>query len=376
MSIENGPAPTGAKVTATENGNAKGKHSTASHSGGHAPSGFSAILESLGADAAPATGAGNGAGATAESPDATVAADPTLDPAALLAQSLQAVTPVAGEAINASAHVQGAKGTPLQKAGDAASSTLAQYTQTELSELKPSPRLSNGRHEASAKSPVTGAGEMAANLSGDAGDGRKARFTAELAIVNAQAPAADPAPVVAVDSAQKPVAEKSMFKLENDHNTPAATPTGSAAVSTTTSMSAPDGGVTADFRVAEQVTYWISQDVQKAEMKLDGVGDKPVEVSISMHGNEAHVAFRTDELQTREVLESASAHLKDMLQREGLMLSGMSVGTSGGGAGGNGQERRPRQEGRQALVEVPTTGGIVPRASGGAGPGRAVDLFV
>lgn len=48
-----------------------------------------------------------------------------------------------------------------------------------------------------------------------------------------------------------------------------------------------------------------------------------------MHGNEAHVAFRTDEMQARAALESASSELKDMLQREGLTLSGFSIGGSG-----------------------------------------------
>ena len=55
--------------------------------------------------------------------------------------------------------------------------------------------------------------------------------------------------------------------------------------------------------IAEQVTYWISQDVQSAELTLDGMGASPVEVSISMQGNEAHITFRSDDAATREVLE-------------------------------------------------------------------------
>ena len=96
-------------------------------------------------------------------------------------------------------------------------------------------------------------------------------------------------------------------------------------------------------------TYWMSSDMKNAEMKLDGFGESPVEVSISVHGNQTHVAFRTDEAHTRLALEDAGATLKDMLSKEGLNLGGVSVGTSG--AGGNAtQDHRSRQEGRPALI--------------------------
>ena len=110
-------------------------------------------------------------------------------------------------------------------------------------------------------------------------------------------------------------------------------------------------------------------------MKLDGIGDKPVEVSIRMQGNEAHIAFRSDELQARAALENASIHLKEMLQREGLVLSGVSVGTSGTGDSGE-QGSKSRQGARQTSVVS-----IQPaRVDGTPGPGRlsggALDLFV
>lgn len=101
-----------------------------------------------------------------------------------------------------------------------------------------------------------------------------------------------------------------------------------------------------DAYVAEQVSYWISNGVQNAELKLDDLGNNPVEVSIRMHGNEAHVTFRTDELQTRTALENASLHLKNLLQNEGVILSGVSVGMAGSGGTGNQQQQsqqRPRQ---------------------------------
>lgn len=127
--------------------------------------------------------------------------------------------------------------------------------------------------------------------------------------------------------------------------------------------------------VAETVSYWVSNNVQSAEMTLDGIGELPVEVSIRMQGNEAHVLFRTDELQTRAALENADVHLKDLLQREGLVLSGVSVGTAGAGDSGA-QERKSRQGSRQTTVAA-----LQPvRADSLAVPGRVtgagLDLFV
>lgn len=130
-----------------------------------------------------------------------------------------------------------------------------------------------------------------------------------------------------------------------------------------------------DMQVAEQVTYWVSQKVQNAEMKLDGLGQSPVEVSISVQGNEAQIAFRSDEVQTRGVLESAGLHLKDMLQREGVVLTGVSVGTSGRGDSGHG-ERRERQGARQIAIAPLKPATVDSGRRPGLQTGRSVDLFV
>jgi len=141
------------------------------------------------------------------------------------------------------------------------------------------------------------------------------------------------------------------------------------------SLSTPESNPVTDAYVAEKVSYWISNDVKNAELTLDGIGEKPVEVTISMKGNEAHVAFRTDELQARNALENASLHLKEMLQREGLVLSGVTVGTSGGGDTGT-QDRNSRQGGRQSTVIVDQSIRNEERTGGRQVVGRALDLFV
>lgn len=137
--------------------------------------------------------------------------------------------------------------------------------------------------------------------------------------------------------------------------------------------------------VAEQVSYWINQKRQGAELTLDGGQGQPVAVSISMNGNEANVVFRSDQAATREMLNGALPELKSLLQSEGLILSGVSVG-AGQGQGGMGQSGRQAQgsEGntrRSAVGGVGAAGraeaepaGMVLRRS--VNSNQALDLFV
>jgi flagellar hook-length control protein FliK len=178
--------------------------------------------------------------------------------------------------------------------------------------------------------------------------------------------------------------ERSVFKVgATDGAAPAATSGAFSLSGAPLIASANAAAVSAPVEVylAEQVKYWISNDVKNAEMKLEGLGQELVEVSISMHGNEAHVAFRTDELQARTALEGAASHLKDLLAREGVLLAGVSVGTSGS-QNPDAQDRQARQNGaRQATVvsgAVAPAGQAVSRSGGvpGGAVGRALDLFV
>lgn len=133
--------------------------------------------------------------------------------------------------------------------------------------------------------------------------------------------------------------------------------------------------MTPEVAVAEQVSYWIGRDVQNAELKLDGLGASPVEVSISLQGNEAQVAFRTDQAEARQVLEGAVSHLRELLGNEGLVLSGVSVGSSGA-EGSAAQERQARPNARTAAVAVPQAQATEANVRAGRVSGRAVDLFV
>lgn len=143
----------------------------------------------------------------------------------------------------------------------------------------------------------------------------------------------------------------------------------SAAASVDAGQPAPEAAV------ADQVSYWISQGIQNAELTFNGADAQPVQVSISLSGKEAHVEFRTDQLETRDLLAGAASHLKDLLQSQGMVLSGVSVGSSGSG-GSNARERRAPSEGRQNAAksggEVTAVRSAAPKGTSG----RAVDLFV
>ncbi len=385
MSIETSPAPSAVKTpSSSEAGNAKGKSGAASGaSKGGVHTGFSAILESLEGDAAttPTNAVAAADDTTALTAGKTDATDVSgLDPASLLAQSLQIpVQPAEDGLANAFAHLHAQAGKSGAKPSDAPVQGA-----TDKADANPLLKMGIVQQDTRAKSALAAAAQSAqatqtaqSTASDQDAAARQTKFDAALEVAKTQQPAQETvAALVALPAAgEKQAHERQDAKTDsNGGGVSASSPVGSTAAGTSVG-GVSDSAAAPDVRAAEQVTYWVSHDVQKAEMKLDGVGEKPVEVSISMQGNEAQVAFRTDEVQTRAVLESASSHLKDMLQREGVMLTGVSVGTSGAGDSG-GQERQPRQGARQALVEVAQTTAPVARAGGSAGAGRAVDLFV
>ena len=133
--------------------------------------------------------------------------------------------------------------------------------------------------------------------------------------------------------------------------------------------------VGAEDAVAEQVAYWVHQNIQNARLNVNHAG-QPGEVSVYLTGNEAHVAFGSDEVQTRELLDGSVAQLRDMLRQEGLVLSGVTVGESGRRQGDEGASSgNPKNAPRQAQVVVPA---VEVQAAGRARVqgDRAVDIFV
>jgi flagellar hook-length control protein FliK len=396
MSIELAPSPSEVKTpSAPANKAANDASSKSGKPGAGGATGFLAILGALGAAEDASAGAASSASALADADDGLKLLNGTvdnplvgLDASTLIAQTLQmarADGQLKGEAAELPADAAGL----AKKAGAtafgfdalAAGNLAVKADGAGAQQLKGVRKPQTLAADAKARD-VQAESEAAGVSTAVAAPDAKSMFSlskAEVvfaAVTAREVQAAQPQSTSAATPVrEEQLADRGMFKLAASE-----VPAGSPEQMQSPVTGGGEGAVpvavdAADTYIAEQVKYWISNDVQSAELKLDGVGSNPVEVSISMQGNEAHVAFRTDELQAREVIESATSQLKEMLLREGLVLSGVSVGTSGAGESGS-QERNPRQGARAATVVA----GVDPTANNVTQAmretGRSLDLFV
>ena len=123
-------------------------------------------------------------------------------------------------------------------------------------------------------------------------------------------------------------------------------------------------------------SYWISGDLKNAKMKLGDATDGVVEVSIRLQGNQAQVAFTADEAVTRHALQDSGSELAEMLRRDGIELSGVSVGNSGPGDGGGNRERSGSQNSRSTPLKVVASIAESLPSAGLSGSAQRLDLFV
>lgn len=130
-------------------------------------------------------------------------------------------------------------------------------------------------------------------------------------------------------------------------------------------------------QVAETVSYWVTHGVQKADLTLDGLGSEPVEVHISVDGDQTRVDFRTSQIDVRQALESAAGQLKSLLASEGLQLLAVSVGTSARDSNPGGDRRSDLvpQKRHGVVVGVESPGGVAGRVLNSP-VGQALDLYV
>lgn len=131
--------------------------------------------------------------------------------------------------------------------------------------------------------------------------------------------------------------------------------------------------------LSEQVAFWVQQKTQRAEMTIDRQG-QPVKVQVVVTGNEAHVTFRSNEQQTRDMLDASTAQLRELLEQQGLTLAGVSVQTadagrqdSGASAGRDSAGRSPAQ---RAAGTAPLNAMVSADLRARPDALRAVDLFV
>ncbi len=385
MTIESSPKPAAAPKASsnadTRAAKSRGGPDAADSSQGQ---GFNAILSSVSdvADGAPA----DASVGTAPDSDAGVGQEVTVDDqktaavadqASLLAQSQQVPT-VAVPGVNGEvpAPVAGSANRPAGARPDArAESDLSVAGATESKTRGLQRALAPARADKSAAGADSqNAVTPAAHEAPQQDIKLFAAMEAQRNLQNSKEPTLALASAAVSAGPERKGEERSIFSKSSTDSTYAGA-TSSATAPDFAPQVSTDPTLVADPQPAESVKYWISQDVQNAELQLDGLGDKPVEVSISMHGNAAHVAFRSDEAVTRGALETAGSHLKDMMQREGVVLSGVSVGTSGSNDGRGGQAR-PRQGVKVANVVPALPAGVDAVRRSGTASGRSVDLFV
>ena len=399
MSVERSGASSAPKAASNgQVGHVKGKRPPTEGSGLADTGDFSSLLMTLGADEAGNSGVGQDASIQ------PLVGDETLpDPGLLLAQSMQlqpglpktTSAPGKGELAATEVSLQAVKTGPergvdtLKAGADAArqGDPASLVTKQDMDKLAAS---ADAVQKEKKEQPLAPLGTSKSHEANDASQSFRGRLAAEeqanklIHADNRMAQnSAVPQMVLAAgigESGAKQTeraTERSVFKqiggseggvwghqalVEAGRIDPPAPTTGAAALSP-------------EMMVAEQVNYWIGRDVQNAELKFDGLGDSPVKVSISLQGNEARVEFRTDQAETRQVLEGAVSHLKDLLGNEGLVLSSVSVGSSGSGAD-DPRERKTPQHSRQVALTVPEVRAGEAALRPARLSGRTVDLFV
>lgn len=130
---------------------------------------------------------------------------------------------------------------------------------------------------------------------------------------------------------------------------------------------------------APTVSHWGTQHMRHASLRVGGEGTDAIDIQLAVKGQEVQVAFQTDNAEARATLrESAGDSLADLLQRSGIQLGGVSVGSQGQ-AQGDGSPHQPRAAGlstealgRASQAAEPATRPVLtPRTDGS----RPLDVF-
>ncbi len=147
------------------------------------------------------------------------------------------------------------------------------------------------------------------------------------------------------------------------------------------SAAASAGGAMLADRMTEQVSWWLAQKSQGAEVSLELAPGQTVSFSVQVQGNEAQIAFRSDQPEVRQMLGQAAAQLKDLFGQEGLLLSGVTVDAQSAGMQQRGEgEGRPDARGVvRGVARLGAASASAPAPAVARAPlpaGRALDLYV
>ena len=131
------------------------------------------------------------------------------------------------------------------------------------------------------------------------------------------------------------------------------------------------------FPPVEKSSFWVANGIQNLAMTLDGQGDAPIEIKISLSGLDARVDIRTDHAALRQMIEGSVQDIKDQLHGEGLSLSAVSVGA---GFQGKNSEQTPDGKNRSApdspYLKEQTLDLLSPVRLPAAITGRKLSVFV
>jgi hypothetical protein len=130
---------------------------------------------------------------------------------------------------------------------------------------------------------------------------------------------------------------------------------------------------------APTVSHWGTQHLRHASLRVGGEGGSDaIDIQLAVKGQEVQVAFQTDNAEARATLrESAGASLADLMQRSGIQLGGVSVGSQGASQGDGGHSPCPAGLSTEALgrtaraTEPASRPAAAPRADGS----RPLDVF-
>lgn len=81
--------------------------------------------------------------------------------------------------------------------------------------------------------------------------------------------------------------------------------------------------------VGQQLTWFVSQKISAASLRLNPQHLGPMEMAVSMDGDQASVTFTSPQSVVREALESSIPRLREMLAENGLNLANVNVSQQG-----------------------------------------------
>lgn len=133
--------------------------------------------------------------------------------------------------------------------------------------------------------------------------------------------------------------------------------------------------------LSEQIGYWIGNEIQSAHVRIDQDAQDPVQISVSLQGDEAHVRFQVESPEIRRVLESTTTDLRDLLRSQGLELAGVSIDAAGTPASDSGARdadsgnpREGQRDNADNAATAPSRPRTAPRLPGNGS--HRLDVFV